>query len=838
MIRKFGKFQCSTVTAILISLLMVVPGLADLAKAEWPTAENQNWTITESEEYQDRELVLEGSVYILSGGLTLTNVNVKIKSSPGHTNGIFVEDGGTLTVSGGSIQAYDPQYPMKMALRGSAILDGTSIQYLWGDNTNPKSGIMVLSDNVQITNCDIGYAGGSAIYLYRSQAVVESNKIHDAHWGVFLDGDTIFTEPNFRISGSDISYSPANPAPTAGSTLTLTVTVHNDGGRDAAALVSIYDGNPKSEGILISESTKVIPGAGSLDFTKDWMATAGSHTFYFVVDRINAVGETDEADNTASLNIDVRFMVMVGAGLEMLNPVAGIPVYAFRGDSYLLSAVTDEMGRAFFSIPNPTGEYVFKTDYTGYRFKSDPIQMPASSSGYITIRTWMVSVAVQTSYQDEPEILNNIPVYLFRPDLSYLNMERTTGQDGPYADFDVPFMPYQYRADYLGISQFSEPYTANYYDECPQVAITFFEGQASITVKQGDTLLDGIPLYIFSADGSYLGLSAVTGSEGVPGQATFRLPEGNYKIRTDFEGNHYWARANGQDIITINRDVETPIEINTDGAVVTVTVDDGAGNGIVNIPVYAFTSGSYTNKFGITNSNGEATIRLSQGEFTFRTDYLGNPFWSSVITVPDTTAMTISILHSNVQVTVYKNDDGTRTALSGVPVYLFAPSGNYLGKYAASDSNGQVSFNLPNGQEYKWRGDYEGYQFWSDAYTIQQGISPYIDIVHNHATITVKTEYNGVETPVSGINVYAFTSTESYIGTYGQTQLDGTVQFLLPNKDYKCRSDYLGQQYWSNLLTLTSDQSDTIHIDEGKASVTVTSGENAVSIHSVISNCV
>lgn len=159
---------------------MVLPSLSNLSKAEWPSTPTQDWNVTGSETYQGSALNLKGSIYIY-GHLTLTEVNVIIQSDEGKTNGIYVEDGGTLTVNGGLIQADNPQYPMKMVLRGTATIDGTTIQYLWGDNTNPKSGIMVLSDNVHITNCVIGYASGSAIYLYRSQATIENNKIHDAH---------------------------------------------------------------------------------------------------------------------------------------------------------------------------------------------------------------------------------------------------------------------------------------------------------------------------------------------------------------------------------------------------------------------------------------------------------------------------------------------------------------------------------------------------------------------------------------------------------------------------------------------------------------------------------
>ena len=53
----------------------------------------------------------------------------------------------------------------------------------------------------------------------------------------------------------------------------------------------------------------------------------------------------------------------------------------------------------------------------------------------------------------------------------------------------------------------------------------------------------------------------------------------------------------------------------------------------------------------------------------------------------------------------------------GAPAYLFTPSGGYLGKSETTDENGVAQFLLPD-QQYKFRIDYEGSQYWSDVVTI------------------------------------------------------------------------------------------------------------------------
>jgi hypothetical protein len=614
--------------------------------------------------------------------------------------------------------------------------------------------------------------------------------------------------------------------------LTLSAIVHNDGGRDAAALVSFYDGAPNHGGTLITESSDVIPGANSKTYSTPWTATAGSHTINVIVDRMNAVGESDEADNIASININVQFMVQVMMSGEVPF-LPGATVYAFRGGSYLgLSAVTNEMGEAFFSIADPTGEYVFKTDYLGYCFESDPVSMPATNPGFILIQTGTVYVGAQTSYLGDTVYLENVPIYLFKPNGGYLNVEKTTSPEIRFVDFNVPFVSYQYRADYLGHQQFSDPYILDYSDwNYPQVKITFFEGLAKITVKQHGIISNGVPIYVFDASGNYLNIQKNTGDEGVPGQVQFYLPVGDYQFRADYQGNQYWVRMNGQKVIHISCDVETKLDLDTDGSEVSINVQDGANNGIDGVNVYAFTypAMSYISKFDTTANGGIAKIQVAAGTYQFRADYLGGQFWSDPITVPDTSSVDINLHLRGVTVPVYKYQDSVQTHIgAGTPVYLFSSSENYLGQYRTTDGNGQVFFELPDGQSYKFRADLMGYQFMTPtAFTISEGVAPFVNIPYGDATIHVKTKYNGVETTRDNVPVYVFTYTDNYINQYDYTQNGGMVGFNLPVEGYKFRADYLGQQYMTDILTPTV--SHTIYINEGKASITVTSGGNAVS---------
>ncbi|MCK4815484.1 RHS domain-containing protein, partial [bacterium] len=85
--------------------------------------------------------------------------------------------------------------------------------------------------------------------------------------------------------------------------------------------------------------------------------------------------------------------------------------------------------------------------------------------------------------------------------------------------------------------------------------------------------------------------------------------------------------------------------------------------------------------------------------------------------MPTTLSDVLAIPHQDVTIAVESLYQAPAEALEGVPVYLFKGSGSYLGKYERTDTAGVAEFLLPD-QQYKFRVDYEGTQYWSDVVTI------------------------------------------------------------------------------------------------------------------------
>lgn len=262
----------------------------------------------------------------------------------------------------------------------------------------------------------------------------------------------------------------------------------------------------------------------------------------------------------------------------------------------------------------------------------------------------------------------------------------------------------------------------------------------------------------------------------------------------------------------------------TEASEVEVQVSTDAGRNLAGIKVYAFTdTGAYTGKYATTEDDGKATFALSEftdGDYKFRADYLGDQFWSAVITVPGTltTAVTIAEEAATVQVT----QGGTPK--QGVKVYLFNETGAYLGMYQTTDASGEVTFVLPEDQGYTFRADIMGGQFFSETVTVLDGGTT-LGIDSGGGILTLNLS-KGVDLPMEGIKTYLFTASGSYLGQSVTTDALGQAGYAVPSGSYKIRADYLGYQFWTNVTGVTTDAGINLEIPHQDVVITV-NGDDA-----------
>jgi hypothetical protein len=149
-----------------------------------------------------------------------------------------------------------------------------------------------------------------------------------------------------------------------------------------------------------------------------------------------------------------------------------------------------------------------------------------------------------------------------------------------------------------------------------------------------------------------------------------------------------------------------------------VTVQKTAGQPLVGVPVYLFdASDNYLSLSQTIDTSGMAVFAVTGGSYKVRADYMANQFWSNVAQVTGDTAITLTIPHQQVEVTVTASS-GPLQGVQGVPVYLFTDTASYLFLQQTTDAAGKVSFDLPVGKNFKFRVDVVGNQYWSDVITV------------------------------------------------------------------------------------------------------------------------
>ena len=470
------------------------------------------------------------------------------------------------------------------------------------------------------------------------------------------------------------------------------------------------------------------------------------------------------------------------------DPLTGVKCYAFSAaGSYLgLSKTTDNSGQAFYSLAD--GNYKFRIDYLGSQFWTEVVAVPTTMSLTRTITHRSVTITALGSLAGRLLPKSGIPMYLFGATGAFLSVHSATDANGR-AMFNLPQLPCKVRADYLGRQFWTDTFTWE------DMTILIPEGTALVHVTLGGQDIPGVPVYVFSSAGTYLGLSAVTNAAGI---AEFRLPAGEYKFRADHQGGQFWVTAG------LNQNAATAFELALGGGQFTLVIDRGS-EPLAGVRTYVFSpGGSYLGMSSASDAAGRVSFNLSSGSYKFRLDYLGYQFWSDIFAVPDTLSGALSVPHQAVAITIERMYQGTQP-IAGVSVYLFAPSGSYLGKVQTTDSSGRAAFDLPN-KGFKVRADYLGNQFWSEIFQFQNAA---VSIPHGVAQIIARKSGS----PVSGAPVYLFSSSGSYLGLHGTTNIDGTVEFLLPNRSYKFRIDEGGAQYWSPVTTITAGQANPIAVD-------------------------
>jgi RHS repeat-associated protein len=140
-------------------------------------------------------------------------------------------------------------------------------------------------------------------------------------------------------------------------------------------------------------------------------------------------------------------------------------------------------------------------------------------------------VTINRVYASEVTPIQGVRVYLFTEGGSYLSGYAHTDGNGQVV-FNLPGKNYKVRADHLSSQYWSSVFKSQ------DVEVDIAHGKVNVHVTNNGEDVADVPVYLFTATGSYLGKSQRTDTSG---HAAFDIPAKAYKLRVDYNGNQYWS---------------------------------------------------------------------------------------------------------------------------------------------------------------------------------------------------------------------------------------------------------------------------------------------------------
>ena len=483
-------------------------------------------------------------------------------------------------------------------------------------------------------------------------------------------------------------------------------------------------------------------------------------------------------------------------------PLSGVKCYVFgvQGIYLGLYGSTDAEGRVAFDLAD--GSYRFRIDYLGDQFWTAAATVPDTFSIDLDIPHEAVEAVVQTGYGPPA----GVRVYLFAESGAYLGLYSQTDADGK-AVFDLPVgRKYTFRADILD-SQYWSGLAEITGGSVNLVPILAGGGRLRALVQEGDAMpLPGVPVYLYSTDGRYLGLTLLTDAAGV---AFFDVPGGNYRLRADYLGYQFW-----QQDIAVASDTDTILTIAHNQVEVTAAgLFQDTAQGLAGLKVYLYSpTDSYLGISRTTDADGKAVFDLPQKDYKVRVDYLGNRHFSCLFNWQN---VSVAIPMADAAITV----TGGGFPQEGQILYVYSEAGTYLGLSQATDSDGKVTFRLPAGS-YNFRVDHQGSQFWSGLQVIETGYANTIVISVVGGSFAFAVE-KSADVPLAGAKCTVFNSSGTYLGLQGATNDLGQVFFDLVEGVVKFRVDHMGYQFWSEEYNTGTTSAGTLYLGQQDVTVTV-----------------
>lgn len=216
----------------------------------------------------------------------------------------------------------------------------------------------------------LGFTGDTPVTVRVDPAnrLPESNESNNAA----TKNLTVKTRPDLRVKQIDLS----NPEPMAGESVTVKVTLRNDGQTAATAShLVLYDGNPDSGGVQLGEANAAVAAGAETAIDLPWTPTvAGPHKLFVRADLDRQVGESDEGNNDGwrDVHVGLASPLLIDSGNGDAYDPAYTPEFGF---GYLngvdMRCGSDVASTQRSSEPSDTLQYRFDNLLPGHYYHLD-----------------------------------------------------------------------------------------------------------------------------------------------------------------------------------------------------------------------------------------------------------------------------------------------------------------------------------------------------------------------------------------------------------------------------------------------------------------------------------
>lgn len=394
--------------------------------------------------------------------------------------------------------------------------------------------------------------------------------------------------------------------------------------------------------------------------------------------------ETTTVSQDTDINLTLphnRISANVSGRLKSrMTPMEDVETRLFTADGapVNLAVITDRNGNAVYSVPDRA--YKIQVKVLGQTFWSNSF-----SDKDVRITIPMAQAYVEVNSYGTP--MADIPVHLFPDACTDPGMTETTNRQGR-AVFNVPAGTYTFKAEYNG-NLYPSRVSSLAPDFLTPVYLSVGDDGFEFTVQDDSGRpIHGAQVRVLPIQGRKSRFSSATDADG---HAFFDLDNGLYRFQVSYMDEFYLSSR-----VKIPKNASTSITILHKDVRINLANRNAPMTGV---SVYAFSAlGQYLGYSSVTDDSGHAEFSLPVGlKVRFRAVTAGRNISTDLIKVRSADMDDINMnAHGGRLTLTLRNDD--LLPIQGLKVRLLDRRDSWTGYAGTTDADGQVFFEVPNGE--------------------------------------------------------------------------------------------------------------------------------------------